>query len=205
MKNKNNFMQAAHELFGVGEDQNSASSRTSESKSERPAAEKAAPLSAVPVVDHPAAAREPSEVSVLAKGLIITGQVSATGNVEVCGILNGDLDATGDIKISGEVTGNIKGKNVALCAAKVKGNIAAEQKILLDEKSVVIGDLNAGSLLVAGNAKGNIKARSTVEFEKTAVLLGDIECAGISIKEGAEICGMVSMQSSKSAKAFSKE
>lgn len=196
MKSKNNFMQAAHELFGVGE--GGAPEKPQTEKKEAPVMEKFPPLSPVPTVEKQPS-RESSEVSVLAKGLIITGQVTASGNVEVCGILNGD------IKVSGDITGNVKGRTISLNAAKVKGNILAEQKIVLDEKSVLIGDLSASSLLIAGNAKGNIKARGTVEFEKTAVLLGDIECTGISIQEGAEVCGKITMQSRRTSKIAAKE
>ena len=202
MKSKNNFMQAAHELFGVGE--GGAPEKPQTEKKEAPVMEKFPPLSPVPTVEKQPS-RESSEVFVLAKGLIITGQVTASGNVEVCGILNGDLEATGDIKVSGDITGNVKGRTISLNAAKVKGNILAEQKIVLDEKSVLIGDLSASSLLIAGNAKGNIKARGTVEFEKTAVLLGDIECTGISIQEGAEVCGKITMQSRRTSKIAAKE
>lgn len=202
MSTKNNFMQAVQELFGVEvveeRDEN-------ERKEEYYAAEAEESKEVKNVPEFPAPGNDDGEVSVLGRGLTITGQVNATGNVELHGTLYGDLEVAGDVKVFGEITGNVRGKNVLLNAAQVRGNIMADQNIALDDKSVVIGDLNAGSLALAGSVKGNIKVRSTAEFEQAAILLGDIECTGISVKEGAEICGRISMQSNRTIKAFEED
>lgn len=202
MSTKNNFMQAVQELFGVEVVEEKVEN---DKKADVPVKEPlpSKPKTNIPVPPLPS--KENNEVSVLAKGLTITGQVNATGNVEFYGVLKGDLEVVGDVKVYGEITGNVRGKNVVLNAAQIKGNIMADQRIALDDKSVVIGDLNAGSLGLAGSVKGNIKVRSTAEFEEAAILLGDVECTGISVKEGAEICGRIVMQSSRSIKAFEED
>lgn len=214
MSTKDNFMQAVQELFGVEvaeeKNKNEMKVETEEKAELEEKAETAEPEEVIgkPLYNMPFSPLPPennSEVSVLAKGLTIIGQVSATGDVDFHGVLKGDLNVTGDVRVYGEVSGNVSGKNVVLNAAQVKGNILAEQHIALDGSSVVIGDLNAGSLGLAGSVKGNIKVSSTAEFEEAAVLLGDVECTGISVKEGAEICGRIVMPGNRSIKAFEED
>lgn len=197
MKNKSNFLQAAQELFDVKE-------KSADNPEPQEVAEDTV---VVPARVVPQKGRENTSgyaVSVLAKGLTVTGQLSAEGSVEISGVLNGNLDAEGDVQIFGTVSGNVKGKTVVLSAARVKGDIEAEDRLSLDDKAVIVGDVNAGSIVLAGRIMGNVKAAGTVVFEQTALLLGDIECAGISVKEGAKLSGKIVMQGSQNTE-FEKE
>ncbi|MGN1059128.1 MAG: polymer-forming cytoskeletal protein [Clostridia bacterium] len=88
--------------------------------------------------------------------------------------LTGDLDSESAIKIDGAVQGNIR----------------TAREVILSETAVVEGDIQAGSLIVAGRLTGNATAVDQLLIKETGVLEGNIETGSLVIEEGGMFIGM---------------
>lgn len=89
------------------------------------------------------------EVNLIAVGTVIEGKIRSQGSVRIDGKLLGDIIANEFVAIgeSGEVEGNISGKNVTV-GGKVRGTVTAAEKLVLEGKSVVRGDVRATRLVI---------------------------------------------------------
>jgi cytoskeletal protein CcmA (bactofilin family) len=78
---------------------------------------------------------------------------------------------------------------------KVVGNIESEENtkvtVAIGEDGVVVGDIFAYRVMVAGKVEGNIYATERVEFHQTAEVRGDVTYGSIGIEHGARIIGLV--------------
>lgn len=131
------------------------------------------------------------QTSVIAEGTTITGRLRSSGHVEIMGKMDGNVEADGDVTVSGKVTGNIKGEQLRMLNCNVKGNLEADSRVVINSESVIIGDLNADSLVLDGKLKGNITVAKTAVVNSNSYLMGDITTSTISVDAGAIINGMV--------------
>ncbi len=78
---------------------------------------------------------------------------------------------------------------------KVVGNIESEENskvtVAVGEDGVVIGDIFAYRVMIAGKVEGNIYATERVEFHQTAHVRGDVTYGSIGIEHGARVIGLV--------------
>ncbi len=90
-----------------------------------------------------------SELSLVGTGTVVEGKIKTEGSIRIDGKLIGDLASKANVAVglSGTVEGNLSGKNVSL-AGKVVGTVAASDKLVLEPKSVVKGDIRATRLVV---------------------------------------------------------
>jgi cytoskeletal protein CcmA (bactofilin family) len=89
------------------------------------------------------------DLSLLSAGTSIEGKITTEGSIRVDGRLVGDLTATANAAVgaTGVVQGNVEAKNVSI-AGTVHGNVAAAEKLILEEKSVMRGDIRATVLVI---------------------------------------------------------
>ncbi len=89
------------------------------------------------------------ELSLLGTGTVVEGKIRTEGSIRIDGKLVGDLNAKANVAVGlgGAVEGNLSGKNVSL-AGKVTGTVNAAEKLVLEGKSVVKGDIRATRLVV---------------------------------------------------------
>lgn len=82
-------------------------------------------------------------------GTVIDGTIRATNSVRVDGKIKGKLICknTLTIGVNGEIEGDVEAKN-AIIGGKIKGRIKVTEKLVLEAKSVLIGDLKASKLLI---------------------------------------------------------
>jgi cytoskeletal protein CcmA (bactofilin family) len=92
-------------------------------------------------------------------------------------ILGGDFNAPDSARIDGEVKGNVKVKGL----------------LILGEKSVVNGDVEAEAAMVAGNVTGNITAKGKIQLMETAKVNGDIKTEILVVDEHAVFNGNCEM------------
>ncbi len=94
------------------------------------------------------------EVSIISNGVIIEGILKSNGNVRIDGIIKGDVDVAGNLTLgeSAEVNGEVKAENITL-SGKVTGSLKANEKIVLEAKCMLNGDLFAKILVVEPGAK----------------------------------------------------
>jgi cytoskeletal protein CcmA (bactofilin family) len=111
--------------------------------------------------------RETKE-SLIAAELTIEGKVEGTGHIRIAGRFNGDVHVQGNLAIEAgaKLTGGVRANTVTI-AGELEGNISNASRVELLESGVLIGDLKAGSLVVAAGSR----MRGQVEFgwdEKSA-------------------------------------
>jgi cytoskeletal protein CcmA (bactofilin family) len=93
------------------------------------------------------------EITTISGGVIIEGKLTSNGNVRVDGRVNGDINANGNVIIgdNGEVTGEINADIINL-GGKVTGTVNAREKLVLESKSILKGDLVTKILVIEAGA-----------------------------------------------------
>ncbi len=101
----------------------------------------------------------PEDVSILSSGVKIEGKLSSDGNVRIDGAIIGDVTVNGNLTLgeTSSLKGNIKANNVAV-SGKVEGTIVVSEKLILESKSVLTGDLISKILVIEEGAKFNGKS-----------------------------------------------
>ena len=96
------------------------------------------------------------ELSLIGSGTTIEGKVSTEGSIRIDGTLVGDLvtKANAAVGISGFIDGTMTAQNVTV-AGKVNGTVTATDKLVLESKCVVKGDIHAARLVVDEGASLN--------------------------------------------------
>ena len=89
------------------------------------------------------------ELSLIGVGTRVEGWVSTEGSIRIDATVVGDCVAKDSAAVgpSGSLEGNLSAKNVSL-AGKVKGTITASEKLILESKSLLQGDIKATRLVV---------------------------------------------------------
>ncbi len=93
------------------------------------------------------------EVTIISAGVYIEGKVTSNGNVRIDGRLNGDMTAEGNVTVGegGEVNGEIKAEVINV-GGTVNGSLNAREKVVLEAKSNLKGDLITKILVIEAGA-----------------------------------------------------
>lgn len=93
------------------------------------------------------------EVTTISGGVIIEGKLMSNGNVRIDGRVNGDVSSNGSVIIGegGEVSGEINADIINL-GGKVTGTVVAREKLVLESKSLLKGDLVTKILVIEAGA-----------------------------------------------------
>lgn len=121
----------------------------------------------------------------------ISGGISAEGGIVIGkgAEVGGPLTSKGNVSISGRVNGSVEGLSVTLESTKVIGDITSGDALSIGKGAVVIGDINAPSLVVKGAVKGNVDVKGDVFLHKGAVVKGNIVSASIGMEPGVVVDG----------------
>jgi cytoskeletal protein CcmA (bactofilin family) len=91
----------------------------------------------------------------------------------------GELRAQEDIKIEG----------------RIEGTIHHQQRIVVGSKGEVVATVNAASVDVDGKVQGDVVAKKSIKVSQSAVVRGNLRAPSVSITEGANFNGGVTMES----------
>jgi cytoskeletal protein CcmA (bactofilin family) len=93
------------------------------------------------------------EVTIISSGVVIEGKVNSNGNIRVDGTIKGDIVAQGNLTVgdSGNIQGQLTGDIVTI-GGKVEGSVNAKDKLVLEAKSVLKGDIVTKVLVVEAGA-----------------------------------------------------
>lgn len=98
--------------------------------------------------------------TIIGKGTVFSGTMNVEGTLRIDGTLKGEVNVSDTIAIgpTGEVEANVKTKN-AVISGSVKGNIHATERVELQAKANIMGDLVTKSLVIEQGAvfHGNCK------------------------------------------------
>ncbi len=89
------------------------------------------------------------ELSLVGTKTTIEGVIRTEGSIRIDGRLVGDVIAKANAAVgtTGLVEGNVTARNISL-AGKVNGTVTAYEKLVLEGKSVMHGDIRAARLVV---------------------------------------------------------
>jgi len=107
------------------------------------------------------------DVSIISSGVRIEGSFFSEGNVRIDGNIKGDVIVngnltTGDLSL---LTGEVKAKNVTM-SGKIVGRVHASEKLKLEPRSILKGDLFTKILVIEegalfeGNSQMNLDSAS---------------------------------------------
>ena len=118
------------------------------------------------------------EDAVITAGMVVNGDISTTGNMELLGKVTGNVTVNGKLTISGEITGDSTAAEIYAESARINGEIHSK------------GSVNGA--VVAGAVKGDIDVHGPVILDTTAIVMGNIRSQSVQVNNGAVIEGMCS-------------
>ncbi len=94
------------------------------------------------------------EVTIISAGVVIEGKLISNGNVRVDGSVNGDISANGNVTVgeNGDVSGQINAEAIVI-GGKVTGTVKSRDKLTLEAKAVLKGDILTKILVVEAGAQ----------------------------------------------------
>jgi cytoskeletal protein CcmA (bactofilin family) len=92
----------------------------------------------------------------------------------------GELKAQEDLKVEG----------------KIEGTIHHQQRVVVGSKGEVVATVTAASIDVEGRVQGDMNAKKSIKVSQSAVVRGNIRAPSVSITEGANFNGSVTMEPS---------
>ncbi|MGA2091595.1 MAG: polymer-forming cytoskeletal protein, partial [Endomicrobiales bacterium] len=93
--------------------------------------------------------------------------------------------------------GTIRTKNSVRIDGKLEGGISEANGLVVGDKGLVVGDVNARLVIVGGKVTGNITAIHSLEILPKAQVFGDLHTGVLSIGEGATFEGNCVMSTEK--------
>ncbi len=132
------------------------------------------------------------DITIITKGTKIKGNIESDGNVELCGTVIGDISVAGKLDVLGNITGNSSAREIFAENAKINGNISVTGTVKVGQSSVILGDIEATSAVVAGAIQGNLDVHGPVILDSSAIVMGNIKSQSVQINNGAVIEGMCS-------------
>ncbi len=94
------------------------------------------------------------EVTIISAGVVIEGKLISNGNVRIDGSVNGDITANGNVTVgeNGEVSGQVQAEAIVI-GGKVTGTVRSKEKLTLEAKAVLKGDIFTKILVVEAGAQ----------------------------------------------------
>ncbi len=113
-------------------------------------------------------ARKELKESIIAAGLTFEGKIEGSGHVRISGRFKGDVHVDGSLTVEAgaHLAGSVRAASVVV-AGEIEGNIESAQKVELHQTGVLNGDVNAGSLSVAGGAR--MRGRAEFGWSETGM------------------------------------
>jgi cytoskeletal protein CcmA (bactofilin family) len=99
------------------------------------------------------------------------------------------------------IKGDISGSEDLVIAGRVEGSIKLDGRVLtLAAGSHVVGEVAAGTVVVAGTVEGTVEAEDRLEVRSTAIVDGELSTARLIVADGSQICARVDMPDRESQK-----
>ena len=144
-------------------------------------------------MENTAAAQEAAdETAVITEGMVIRGDISSKGSLNVIGTVEGNIDILGKLNITGNIEGASKAADVYAEKARINGDIHSASSIKIGQSTVIIGNIYANSAVIAGAVKGDIDVKGPVILDTSAIVMGNIKSKSVQINNGAVIEGLCS-------------
>lgn len=158
-----------------------------------------APLSGevLPASHRTEAGTLPMREAIITTDMVIKGTVSAQSNISIEGTIIGDVSSEGDVVVKGRVEGNVIVHSLSIKAGSIVGDILCSGAIIIAEPSSVDGNIKAEHIDVNGKVTGNLESTGKIILNPHSVIDGNVVAAELSMTEGAELRGNVSVHKAK--------
>lgn len=95
-----------------------------------------------------------TELTLIAANTTFEGKIKTDGSIRIDGRFIGDVNAKANaaVGISGNIDGSLSARNITV-AGKVNGTLIAAEKLVLEARSVMQGDIRAAKLVVDEGAQ----------------------------------------------------
>lgn len=133
-----------------------------------------------------------ADTTYITKATVINGDLQTDGCVDLIGTVNGAVSCDGKLIIGGSVKGDVTVGELYANAARIEGDVHVAEAAKIGVGTVVVGNVFAGSAVIAGAVKGDIDVKGPVIVDSTAVIMGNIKSKSVQINNGAVIEGMCS-------------
>lgn len=133
--------------------------------------------------------------TVVNEGVTIDGSFSCDHDLLFAGTITGNLKCEGKLTVRGYVVGNIYASQLELNGARVRGNVVCHTGMMMSDTSMIVGNVETGSLGMWGKVKGDISVQDQANLHDGAYVLGDVTAGGIAIEQGACLNGRLSTRS----------
>jgi cytoskeletal protein CcmA (bactofilin family) len=93
------------------------------------------------------------EITIISHGVKLEGTLTCEGSVRIDGTIQGDVISYGNVTVGepGEINGQVNGQ-IIIIGGKVSGEINAKEKLTLESKSNLKGDVFTKILVVEAGA-----------------------------------------------------
>lgn len=133
-----------------------------------------------------------ADTTYITKATVINGDVQTDGCIDLIGTVNGAVSCDGKLIVGGSITGDVQVGELYANAARIEGDVHVVDAAKIGVGTVVVGNVFAGSAVIAGAVKGDIDVQGPVIVDSTAVIMGNIKSKSVQINNGAVIEGMCS-------------
>lgn len=128
----------------------------------------------------------------ITQGTRIEGNIFTDGSIDLLGTVEGDVNCYGKLVVSGSITGKVNAGEIYANAARIEGEIISAGSVKIGVGSVIVGNIDAQSAVIAGAINGEVDVKGPVIVDSTAVIMGDIKSRSVQINNGAVIEGFCS-------------
>lgn len=132
------------------------------------------------------------EKAVFTKSVIIHGNITTEGALDVQGNIIGNVETTGKLNISGAIQGNSQAAEIYVEGAEIEGELRSMGSVKLGQDTVIVGNVFANNAVIAGAIKGDIDVKGPVVLDTTAIVMGNIKSKAVQVNNGAVIEGVCS-------------
>ena len=147
-----------------------------------------------PYTNTNAAAAAPSTVTYLAPGVELEGKMKATGDVEVAGDFKGEIVTEGSVIIRNAIDATITATGLQVLGSTLNGETHVSGQVMLDESSVVNGDIYAGNMVCSAIVNGNLYIDGDLTLDAHARVKGNVSTTNLTMARGAKIVGHIDMK-----------
>jgi len=92
------------------------------------------------------------------------------------------------------IKGDVSGSEDLVIAGRVEGSISLNGRVLtLAAGSHVVGEIEAGTIVVSGKVDGKVDAKERLDIKSTAVVQGTLSAAKLLVADGSQITAKVDM------------
>jgi cytoskeletal protein CcmA (bactofilin family) len=95
--------------------------------------------------------------------------------------------------VGSDIKGQVYAKGTIRIDGRIEGNVSSEEGVVVGDKGVIKGNINAKSIVISGKVTGNASSSRRLEITPTGQLQGDIRTPRLVIAEGVIFKGNCDM------------